>query len=300
MSGEPAGDDLYAILGVRPDADRTDMARAYRRLARRYHPDHNSAPEAEGQFARIAHAYRVLSDPQARARYDSTRVIPRRRTASRRGPRAGHSPWTSASTVFRLGDPAPRFAPSSRGRAARDEPEEAEVDLTLAEAYHGATRTVTVTGSAGTEAVRVEIPRGATDAQRIPVPLRHQASGAPPLVLRIHLVHDERCRVEGRDVHLDLPLTPWEAALGTTVTISLPIGTHAIDLPAGSSSGRVVTVPGLGLPSPDGRGGALRLHLRIVLPPRLTPAERDLLQRLADVSTFDPRGGPVGVTRADA
>jgi curved DNA-binding protein len=301
-----AGVDLYTLLGIEPTASRQQIVRAYRRLAHAYHPDVNASSDAAEQFARITHAYRILSDPAARARYDAARAAARSTTAGRR-PSAVRQRWSSwadgwpdasgrAGDAFWLGGPSFSHAfttgldtEAAAGQAGRGD--EAELELTVEEAYLGASRTVRVTDRGQVETVQVVIPPGVITGEQVQVRLTHLPAGHgdPTVSLRVRLAAHERFRVDGRDVHVALPLSPWEAALGASITIDTPAGAALFRAQPGTSTGDVLTAPGRGLPNPAGAPGDLHAHVRIVVPSRLSPAERRLFTQLAAASTFDPR-----------
>jgi curved DNA-binding protein len=309
MTGPTAGSqepdlDLYQVLGVEPGAGSAQLARAYRRLARRYHPDVNTTPEAAKRFSQITHAYRVLSDPHSRNRYDAKRAG--RRAANLKwagGPRLG---WWSAATpqpagpsaatreAFWIGGPSLAHAfhlgtDDAPGRST--DHEEAEVDVSVEEAYRGTSRTVTITSHDRSDTVQVVIPPGVITGDCIAVPTTHLPGGRDnrAVFLRVRLLPHERFRVDGRDVHVRLPLSPWEAALGVTVPVDSLDGPATIEVPAGTSSGQALALPGHGVPNPAGPAGVLYAHVTIVLPPQLTSAERALFRQLATTSTFHPR-----------
>lgn len=293
--------DLYRLLEVDPAATTAQIARAYRRLARRWHPDVAASPGAAEHFAQITVAYRVLSDPASRARYDATR--PTKPTPPSRPTRATggtwRPPWTGRSTrpdpaAFWLGGPsfahASTLNPEPTGQHT-DSGIDAEVEISLEEAYRGTRRTLTVTGPHGTVTMPVTIPPGVLTGQRLHVPVNHLPGGhdGQPVVLQVRLTEDTRYRVEGRNVHVDLPLAPWEAALGGTVTLQAPAGQLQLQIPAGTSSGTVLAISAGGLPNPDGPAGDLHAHVAIAVPSPLSPAERRLFTQLAHTSTFRPR-----------
>lgn len=298
-SAQP-GPDLYQVLGLGPHASCAEISRAYRRLARRHHPDVDASPGAGERFAEITHAYRVLSDPHARARYDASRVRARTPSASSRpgswlprtsGSAGSASPqgpfWLgvpSWADVFHLGADLP--PPSSRE-------DDVDVELTLEESYHGTTRIVTVTSHDHQESSQVVIPPGVIDGDRIDVPTTHLPGGGAcrPVFLRVRLAPDQRYRLDGRDVHVRLPLSPWEAALGVTIGLDTPGGPAPVEVPANTCTGHVLTLPERGIPNPTGPAGNLYAHAHIVVPAELTSLERDLFRRLAAVSTFNPRRG---------
>ncbi|MFJ2828464.1 DnaJ C-terminal domain-containing protein [Streptomyces sp. NPDC087263] len=306
--------DFYEVLGVPRTADRDEIQRAYRTLARRYHPDVNKDPQAEERFKEINEAFSVLSDPEQRARYDrfgeDFRKIPEdwdERVAAGAGAGSG-SRWTTG------GGPRVRYSTAGFGGEGVDvedlfgslfggagrmrvpgADQEAELPLTVEEAYRGGRRTVTLAGPAGQRRYEVDVPPGTTDGQRIRLAGeggRGSGGDAPAgdLYLRVRIQPHPEFRLDGRDVHVRLPVTPWEAALGATVPVLTPSGATAkVTVPAGSSSGRRLRLRGEGMPDPRGANGDLYAELRIMVPPRLSDRERELLEELAAVSSFDPR-----------
>jgi curved DNA-binding protein len=318
--------DFYEVLGVPRTADQDEIQRAYRTLARTYHPDVNKDPDAENRFKEIAEAYDVLSDPDVRKRYDAFghgfRQVPedvdpetwarspgtgrRRRTRATAGAPGGSE---GGETWFSTGfggdvDIEDLFGdlfgarPGRRSRtgwgpvAGADQ--EVEVEIGVEEAYRGGRRTLTLSDAGGDHTIEVTIPPGVTDGQRIR--LRGQGgrgtggAAAGDLYLIVRIRSDGRYRVEGRNVHVELRLTPWEAALGTTVPVDTPGGEAKLVVPPGTSSGRRLRLEGRGLPNPRGRPGDLYAEARIMVPPSPTEEERRLFEELASVSTFDPRG----------
>jgi curved DNA-binding protein len=317
--------DFYEVLGVSRNASPEEIQRAYRKLARANHPDVNKDPEAEARFQEIAEAYDVLSDPDSRRRYDAFghefRRVPEdvdpetwaraRAGAATGGGRAGAGPGGGArvwsTTGFGgqdvdiedlLGDIFGGLGGvgARRRRGWGSTPgadQEAELELSVEEAYRGGRRTLTLPGPSGPRTLSVDIPPGVTDGQRIRLGGEggRGTGDAPPgdLYLVVRLAPHPRYRVEGRDLHVDLPLAPWEAALGTTVAVDTPGGEAKVRVPPGTSSGRRLRLRGRGLPNPRGRPGDLFADVRIVVPPTPTDRERELFEELARVSTFDPR-----------
>lgn len=306
--------DFYEVLGVARTADPDEIQRAYRTLARRYHPDVNKDPQAEERFKEINEAFSVLSDPEQRARYDrfgeDFRKIPEdweERVAAGAG--AGSGFWGTTG-----GGPRVRYSTAGFGGEGVDvedlfgslfggagrmrvpgADQEAELPLTVEEAYRGGRRTVTLAGPDGQRRYQVDVPPGTTDGQRIRLAGeggRGSGDDAPAgdLYLRVRIQPHPEFRLDGRDVHVRLPVTPWEAALGATVPVPTPSGATAkVTVPAGSSSGRRLRLRGEGMPGPRGANGDLYAELRIMVPPRLSDRERELLEELAAVSSFDPR-----------
>jgi curved DNA-binding protein len=316
--------DFYEALGVGREASPEELQRAYRRLARTYHPDVNKGPAAEERFKEIAEAYDVLSDPQTRRRYDAFghdfRQVPEgvdpetwaraRASAATGGPaggggRAGRvggdGVWFSSG--FGDGDVdiddlfGGLFGGRGRtgwGRVAGAD-QEAEIVLSVEEAYSGGRRWISLSGPDGPRSLEVTIPPGVTDGQRIRLAGQGgQGSGGAAtgdLYLVVRIAPHSRYRVDGRDISVDLPLTPWEAALGASVAIETPGGEAKVRVPAGTSSGRRLRLRHRGLPNPRGEAGDLYAEARILVPPELTPEERRLFSELAAASTFDPRRG---------
>ncbi|MFD4570117.1 DnaJ C-terminal domain-containing protein [Streptomyces sp. NPDC058467] len=315
--------DYYDVLGVARDASSEEIQQAFRKLARKHHPDVNKDPAAEERFKEINDAYSVLSDPRTRQRYDrfgeNFRQIPEdydERVAAGAGARGG---WGGGggrgggSRVRFRTDEGVDFDGSGidfedlfggifgRGGGGGGggwgpvpgADQEAEIELGVAEAYRGGKRSITLGGPNGQRTYDVTIPRGVVDGQRIRLAGEGgRGSGDAPagdLYLRVRIKPDGRFRLEGRDIHVVLPVTPWEAALGATVPVPTPGGTAKVTVPAGSSSGRRLRLRGEGMPKPRGQDGDLYAEVRIMVPPEPTARERELFEELAAVSPFDPR-----------
>jgi curved DNA-binding protein len=309
--------DFYADLGVSRTASQDEIQRAYRRLARKYHPDVNRSPDAEERFKDASEAYSVLSDPEQRRRYDAFGADFRRvpedvdpETWARAGAGAGRT-YTGAGAGGGTGggfggigfeDLFGDVFAGRGGRGARygggwgpmpGADQEAQVELSVEDAYRGTRRRLSVSAPGGARTVEVNIPAGVTDGQRIRLAGQggRGVDGGPPgdLYLVVSIRPDHRYRVEGRDVHVRLPVAPWEAALGTTVPLRTPGGDAKVKVPPASSSGRRLRLRGRGLPNPRGPAGDLFAEVQIVVPPRLTDEERRAFERIAATSTFDPR-----------
>lgn len=282
--------DFYAALGVSRDATTEDIQRAYRTLARRYHPDVNSDPAAEDRFKEISEAYEVLSDPGTRARYDrfgpDFRQIPED-VADRAGAGARSVHFGDDVGI----DFEDLFGGLFGGGRMPGADQEAELVLSVEEAYRGGNRHVSISGRGGRE-YDVTIPRGVTDGQRIRLPGQGgRGRGGPTgdLYLRVRIAPHSRYRLDGRDIHIVLPLTPWEAALGASVPVTTPGGEVKVRVPPGTSSGRRLRLRGEGMPNPRGTPGDLYAEARIRVPPKPSRRERELFEELAAVSNFDPR-----------
>jgi len=306
-----ATSDLYEILGVARDASAEEIRRAYRKLARTYHPDLNKEPGAEDRFKAVSEAYEVLSDPDKRARYDRLgagwKGAPDPGAGFGAGGFGGFGSGGDVRVEFGdgdlgdLGDIFGSLFGSTRGGARTRSPadgfagrgadHEAVLDVTLEEAARGGRRSVSF---ADGRSYDVAIPAGVRDGQRIRLAGEggKGSAGGPSgdLFLRVRHRPHPRLRLDGRDLHVDLPVTPWEAALGAQVEVPTLDGTAKVRVPAGSSSGRKLRLRGQGFPGPGGGHGDLYATVSIVVPGSLTARERELLEELAEVSSFDPRG----------
>jgi curved DNA-binding protein len=313
--------DFYATLGVPRTASQEEIQRAYRKLARKLHPDVNKSPEAEERFKDVAEAYSVLSDSEQRKRYDAFgadfRRVPEdvdpRAWAGAERARAGAGGGGFGGGGYGGGfeggfgdvDLGDLFGDVFAGRGARrgrrrgwgpipGADQESEVELSVDDAFHGTRRSLTISGPEGSRTVEVTIPAGVTDGQRVRLAGqggRGRDGGVPgDLYLVVSIRPDARYRVDGRDLSVRLPLAPWEAALGTTVPVETPGGEAKVKVPPGSSSGRRLRLRGRGLPNPRGGAGDLYAEVQIVVPPAPSADEQRLFEQLATVSTFDPRG----------
>jgi curved DNA-binding protein len=313
--------DYYDVLGVGRNASSEEIQQAFRKLARKHHPDVNRDPGAEERFKEINDAYSVLSDPKTRQRYDrfgeNFRQVPEdydERVAAGAGARGG---WGGGGggggggrVRFRTDEGVDFdgsgidfedlfggiFGRGGGGGGRGPVPgadQEAEIQLGVEEAYRGGKRSITLGGPDGQRSYDVNIPRGVVDGQRIRLAGEGgRGSGDAPsgdLYLRVRIKPDGRFRLEGRDIHVVAPVTPWEAALGATVPVPTPGGTAKVTVPAGSSSGRRLRLRGEGMPNPRGQNGDLYAEIRIMVPPEPTARERELFEELAAVSAFDPR-----------
>ncbi|MFI7670122.1 DnaJ C-terminal domain-containing protein [Nocardia sp. NPDC049526] len=299
--------DFYEVLGVPRDADKDQIQQAYRKLARRYHPDVNSEPAAADRFKEIGEAYQVLSDPSTRRRYDrfgaDFRQIPEdydERVAAagggfgrgRGGTRVQYGEGFGAGGPVDLED---LFSGMFSGRGGfgpiPGADQEAEFELTLEEAYRGGKRTLHLDGRSFT----VDIPAGVIDGQRIRLAGQGgRGSGDGPagdLYLVVRIKPHRRFRLHGRDIHLDLPISPWEAVLGATVAVPTPNGEAKVKVVPGSSTGRKLRLRGEGMPNPRGANGDLYAEVKVMVPAKPTEKERKLFEQLAAESAFDPRRG---------
>ncbi len=289
--------DYYKTLGVARDASTEDIKRAYRKLARKYHPDVSKEANAENRFKDVAEAYEVLKDADKRAAYDQL--------GSNWQAGQGFSPppdWHGGKGFeFRTSGGGAGFSDffdslfgrgfaGSHGpqrRSARGEDQQARVQITLEDAFHGSTRAVNLSQPGGrSRTLEVRIPKGVRAGQRIR--LAGQGSNGGDLYLEVEFAPHRLYRLEGADLYLDLPITPWEAALGATVKVPTLGGAVELNIPAGSQSGDKLRLRGRGLPTTPTPGDQY-VVLKMVTPPAETDAARELYGRLAKELPMDPR-----------
>jgi curved DNA-binding protein len=290
--------DYYEVLGVARDSDQDAIRRAYRKLARSYHPDLNSDSDAEDRFKELGEANEVLSDPDKRERYD--RLGANWRQQEQQAPEANfeefftHQGFGSDDARAEFSDDL--FERLFGGRSAggpgqrsggplRGLDREAQLELTLEEALQGGRRRLTL----DQREIDVNFPARVRDGQLI----RLAGQGAPgrdggprgDLYLRVVLkLHPSFRRRGDDDLDVDLPVSPWEAALGGTVPVQTPSSTAQIRVPPGSASGRRLRLRGRGLPKAGGGSGDLHAIVMITVPQQLSDRERELYEQLADSS----------------
>jgi curved DNA-binding protein len=312
--------DYYAIMGVARDATADQIKQAYRKLARRYHPDVSKESDAEARFKEIGEAYEVLRDPEKRAAYDQLGSGPPPGQEFRPPPDwgsgfefrgAGH-PGAGEQGFGYSGD-ASEFFETLFGRAgfggarqhrARDRGEDhhARVMVDLEAALEGGTRTLTLrvpeVGADGVPKLRdrtlnVKIPKGIQAGQHIRLAGQGEtlpgASKPGDLFLEVAFAPHKLYRPDGRDLHFDLPVAPWEAALGASVAVPTPGGPVEMRIPAGSKAGTRLRLRGRGLPANP--PGDLYATLQVVLPPADSAAARSAYEAFASAVPFNPRAG---------
>ena len=288
--------DYYEVLGVPRDADQDAIRRAYRKLARKYHPDLNSDSDAEERFKELGEAYEVLSDAEKRQRYD--RLGARWREVEQEAPEESFEHFFAeqgfADDRAEFGEDLFEALFGARsGRASgpqRGRDREARLDLSLEDALAGGRRRLTLDG----REVTVNFPAGVRDGQLIRLAGQggEGRGGGPPgdLFLRVALKPHPRFRRRGDDdLDLEVSITPSQAALGTTVDVETPSGTARVRVPAGSSSGRRLRLRGRGLPKRGGGSGDLHAIVKIVVPKELSERQRELYEQLAQTVSPDPR-----------
>jgi len=306
--------DYYDILGLKRNATLDEIKRSYRKLARKYHPDVSKEADAEERFKEVGEAYEVLKDPEKRAAYDALGSNWQAHQDFRPPPGwdagfefsgGGYTPGSGGHSDFF----EELFGRAARGAGHRaggfnirmpGEDHHAKVLIDIEDSLNGASRNISLrmpelTGDGRVvtreRTLKVRIPKGIRPGQQI----RLAGQGGSgfgggengDLYLEVEFHEHPLYRVEGADVYLDLPVTPWEAALGATVKAPTPSGAVDLKIPPNSTEGRKLRLKGRGLPG--GSPGDLYAVLKIVLPPASSDAARRLYEQMRRELDFDPR-----------
>jgi curved DNA-binding protein len=316
--------DYYATLGVAKTATAADIKRAYRTLARKHHPDLNKDAGAEARFKEVAEAYKALHDPEKRAAYDDINL---RREQQRQQGEAFTPPpgWDSGYEYSGRGDAEASYAHSdffealfgrqaSNGAGTRrqrstgartGDDHHAKIQIDLQDAYFGARRTVSLQVAQRdadgqlalhTRQLDVQIAKGVRSGQHLRLAGQGGAGvsdGTTPAVngdlyLEIQFAAHPHFRIDDRDVYIDVPIAPWEAALGASITVPTPAGQVQLTVPAESQAGRKLRLKGKGIPSNP--PGDLYAVLTLTLPPADTAAQQGAYRHMGEVwRDFNPR-----------
>jgi len=321
--------DYYEVLGVPRDASQEDIQKAYRRLARKYHPDMNKGEEAERMFKKVGEAYEVLKDPDKRKKYDQLGENWQQGQEFRpppgwenvefdfggpgggggRGGRGGGGGFHfdgDFSDFFRtifgsgggMGGHESPFEQAFRGgggvggmggdrhqRAQRQQPTnvESEMTISLADAYHGAKRQITLQSPDGrSQRIDVTIPPGIKSGGKMR--LKGQAPTGGDVLLKVNIAPDPRFTVDGVNLVTTIDLQPWDAALGAKTPVQTMEGEVTLTVPPGTSSGAKLRLKGKGMPKTKTERGDLHAEVRIVMPKELTDEQRELFEKLKEVS----------------
>ena len=309
--------DYYDILGLQRGASADDIKGSYRKLARKYHPDINKATDAEDRFKEIGEAYQVLKDPEKRAAYDRMGSNWRNGQDFQPPPNWDNDySFGTGAGAGTAGGPQGDFSDffetmfggsARRGGGGQRRPmnaagqdHHAKVVVDLEDSFRGAQRTITlripVTDAYGRPTTQertldVTIPKGVREGQH----LRLSGQGAPgvgtgpagDLYLELSFAPHRMYRIEGRDLYLDLPLAPWEAALGATVSVPTPDGLVQMTIPENSAAGRKLRLKGRGIPGAT--PGDLYVQLQIALPPATSSDARNAYLAMEKAVDFNPR-----------
>jgi curved DNA-binding protein len=310
--------DYYDVIGVNKDAGQDEIKRAYRKLARKYHPDVSKESDAEARFKEVGEAYEVLKDPEKRAAYDQL-------GSQWKAGQDFHPPpgWDAGYEYSDKGDGGPdlggfsdffeslygrgfhsggRRQEPGRGFQMRGEDHHAKVLVDLEDSYKGASRSITLQVSGVDESgrvvtrprtLKVRIPKGIRRGQQIRLAGQGGAGygggEAGDLYLEVDFNPSSHYRVEGADVYFDLPLAPWEAALGAKVKVPTPAGTVDLKIPPGAQAGKKLRLKGRGIPARQ--AGDLYVVLQITLPPADNEKQRQIYQDMKQEFSFNPRAG---------
>ena len=320
--------DYYETLGVSRDASRDEIQRVYRKLARKYHPDLNKTAGSEDKFKEINEAYEVLKDPEKRKKYDQVGSGWQQGDNFRPPPgweqnfNFGSGPQARQENFFWSsdgGDYSDFFETLFGGqfqegftrsegrqpfsRQQRGSDHEAVLRIPLEEAFRGGTKTITMQATAPSadrsvssseKRYDVKIPPGILSGQKIRLSGQggkgSGGGGNGDLFLKVEIEPHPRFRLKGRDLYTELPITPWEAALGANIDIQTLSEPVTLMVPAGTQSGQKLRLRAKGMPNPKGTAGDLYVVMQIKVPKSLSKKERELFNELNKVSAFKPRG----------
>lgn len=288
--------DYYKILEVSRDAPQDEIKKAYRKLARKYHPDVSKVANAEEKFKEIGEAYEVLKDSEKRAQYDQFGSSYGQGQSFNPPPgwgqHAGASGGGNFSSFFES-----MFGGGMGGGGmgdnffAQGEDVNAKVTVTLEDAFSGAKKAIRrPAGSNQTGTINVKIPAGITSGKKIRLSGQGKAGmggKAGDLYLEIHIAPHAHYRLEDKDIYLDLPIAPWEAAFGAKVTVPTLAGKINLTIPANAKSGQKMRLKGRGLPSKE--PGDQFVVLQIMTPPADTDKAKELYQQMSEELNFNPR-----------
>jgi curved DNA-binding protein len=279
--------DYYEILGVTRGADADEIKRAYRKLARKYHPDVSKEKNAEDKFKEGQEAYEVLRDPEKRAAYDQLGRDYRSGQQFRPPPdwaqRFGHSGGQRFSDLNGFSDFFSSLFGGAAGTAA-PEAEAGQLEVTVEEAFAGTKRRVALNEGGRTRYVDVQIPAGVSEGQALRIA---SGGGRASLIFRVRLRPHALYVLQGKDVQIELPLAPWEAALGAKVAVPTLGGTVELTVPAGAQSGQKLRLRGRGFPGAP--SGDQIVSIKLVTPVAQSAQAKQAYERMKQEFNFDPR-----------
>ena len=277
--------DYYAILGVSRDAKPEDIRKAYRKLAKEYHPDVNKAAGAEDKYKEINEAYEVLKDPAKREKYD--RLGANWKNGQDFTPPNGWGHYAGGTTYTSGGDFSEFFRTIFGGGGfggfqdiftqTGSRAQEAELTLTLEQVYRGGEIVLSLNG----QSMNVRLPKGITEGSRIK--LSGKGNNGSDLYVKIHIKPHEVFTVEGADITRDVKVAVYDAVLQNSIRVQTLDGNVTVKMPAGIQEGQKLRLRGKGLPKRDGSHGDMYVRVRIDLPKVLTPQQKTLWQELADL-----------------
>jgi curved DNA-binding protein len=283
--------DYYETLGLARGADAEAVKRAYRKQARRYHPDVSKEPNAEEKFKEVQEAYEVLKDAEKRAAYDQLgpnfrsgqQFRPPPDWAQRFGGAGGQAGGQRFNDLNGFSD----FFSSlfgAAGGAPQQERAGGQIDVSVEEAFKGTRRRVTISENGRERSVDVQIPPGVTDGQALRI---SGLGGRGPLLIRVKLRPHPIFALQGKDVEVDLPLAPWEAALGAKVAVPTLGGTVELTIRPGAQTGQKLRLRGRGFPGAP--SGDQFVNIKLVTPMAETPEAKEAYERMRREFNFNPR-----------
>lgn len=312
--------DYYSILGVKKTASQDEIKKIYRRLAKKYHPDVNKAPDAEKKYKDINEAYEVLRDPEKRQKYDTLGSAWQNGQPFNpppgyegRGMDFGSGDFEGFSDFFRTifgGMGSSRmggmedvfFGSPGRQKVRKGQDNEAEIELTLEEVIRGGQKTISLESYVRSpdgrmvperRNLKVNLPGGITDGTKLKLAGKGSPgiAGGPrgDLYLKIRIRKDPRFEIQGYDLISEVRVSPWEAALGSMIPVKGLNGTVNMKLPPGTQSGQKLRLKGKGLPGKGGSWGDMLVSIRIAVPKKLSAREKELFDMLSRESSFRPR-----------
>ncbi len=310
--------DYYEVLGVSKSSTNSDIKKAYKKLAKKYHPDLNPEDKsAEEKFKEINEAYEVLGDEEKRKKYDTFGQNYNFQNGSDFDPsqfgfgNGGHQYYTSGnasdfSDFFNMffgghggGGRTSGFDLGSmfsgrKSKSIKGEDIESEIEISLLEAYEGLNKTISINVLGETRTISVKIPAGILPGKKIKIREQGQKGSKGgkngDLLLKVKIREDRELKLEGIDLIKDLPLTPWEASLGCEVLVKGLKDKVRIKVPEGIQTDEKIKLKGLGYKDMNGNKGDMYVRVKIVNPTHLTDEEKELYRQLQEISKFKPRG----------
>ena len=280
--------DYYKTLNLAKTADKDEIRKSYRKLRKKYHPDISKEKNAEERFKEVQEAYEVLNDPAKRREYDSMGSggfrggdpFGRPSGYGGAGPAGGFDNNSGFSDFFDAFFGRGSFTGAQT--AQKPEAQSAAITLDLEDVFNGASKRIRIQGG---DSVQVKIPKGIEEGKKIR--LAGKASNGGDLLLQIQINKHPKFRLEGKDVYVDLPIAPWESALGASVTVPTLGGSIKLTIPKGAKSGNKMRLKGKGLPG--ALAGDQYVVLKIVTPLAETEEQRALYRKMQDLFAWDPR-----------
>lgn len=288
--------DYYKVMGVSQNASEKDIKMAYRRLARKYHPDISKESNAEEQFKEVGEAYEVLKDPIKRAEYDQNRKNWQFNQQAQQSSGYRSNPFEEQTRPFDNDLFESLFGHSRyRHHPMAGQDYHGKINITLEEAFHGAVKQLQVPVDQGTEVItqtlKVKIPAGIKSGQQIRLTGKGSSGieGGPRGNLYLTITVDKHplFDVIENDIYLTLPVTPWEVALGATIVVPTLAGKIDLKIPSGSQGGQKLRIKNRGLPGVE--PGNQYVLLKIITPPPSTDETIDLYKKMAELMPFNPR-----------